>query len=136
MMPLIYNGKAHYDFGLWSREVVRRENLSWSVSVTVRLKQMFDEFFTGDDYINDIYRVLHHDKNGPCERLSIRRLDGAPCNSWSDFQQIKNELLGPEVEAIQVYPAESRLLDTDNVYHLFVVNIKVGFNFGRAVWRA
>ncbi len=135
MMPLVYSGKAHHDFGSWFRKVAIWENLEWSDNVVERLSAMHDEFFSGYIYANDLYVVLHHDISGPRERLSIRRHDFEQCNSWADFQAIKNELLGPEVEAVQVYPAESRLLDTDNVYHLFVVREKLGFNFGRAVWK-
>lgn len=52
--------------------------------------------------------------------LVIRRHDGAPCVSWRHFQQIKNELVGTECEAVELFPAESRLVDTANDYHLWV----------------
>ena len=122
------------NFTEWSELVIKRQNLTPGYVGELQLREMHRVFFSGVLYINDIYAVLHHDKNKEGERLSIWRLDGAPCNSWSDFQHIKNELISPEAEAIQVYPAESRLLDTDNVYHLFIVREKLGFDFGRAVW--
>ena len=125
----------HRNFSDWASSVVALQNLTWSVEIESTLRFMHAVFFSGLVYVNDTYLVLHHDKDGPTERLTIYRHDFAPCNSWSDFQQIKNRLIGLEVEAVQVYPAESRLLDTDNVYHLFVVREKLGFNFGRAVWR-
>ena len=53
--------------------------------------------------------------------LSIRMRDGSKLRDWSEFQQIKNDLCGKEREAVEIYPAESRLHDTDNVYHLFVI---------------
>ena len=53
--------------------------------------------------------------------LSIKRVDGAACHDWRDFQRIKNELAGPEAEAVELYPAESRLVDGANQYHLFVL---------------
>ncbi len=52
--------------------------------------------------------------------LVIRRRDGAPCGSWRHFQQIKNELVGTECEAVELFPAESRLVDAGNDYHLWV----------------
>jgi len=36
------------------------------------------------------------------------------------FQQIKNEIIGPEYEATELYPAESRLVDSSEEYHLWV----------------
>lgn len=40
---------------------------------------------------------------------------------WRDLQRIKTELFGPERVAIQVYPAESELVDKANMYHLWVL---------------
>lgn len=68
---------------------------------------------------NDTYHVELKLKP-PFIHLDIRRLDGGPCNNWRNFQQIKNELVGPEFEAIELFPAESRLVDTGNEYHLWV----------------
>ncbi len=53
--------------------------------------------------------------------LSIVNRDRSARHDWRDFQRLKNELVGPEREAIEVYPAESRLVDTNNQYHLFVM---------------
>jgi len=55
--------------------------------------------------------------------LSIKRRDKAPIGveHFRDFQRIKNELVGPENEAIELYPKESRLVDIANQYHLFVL---------------
>jgi hypothetical protein len=52
--------------------------------------------------------------------LSIRDHDRSARHDWRDLQRIKNELAGPEFEAIEIYPAESRLVDTANQYHLYV----------------
>ena len=51
--------------------------------------------------------------------LSIKRTDRKPIHDWRDLQRIKTEVLGPEVEAIELYPAESRHVDTSNQYHLW-----------------
>jgi hypothetical protein len=52
--------------------------------------------------------------------LNIRRRDGAlDIRDWRHFQQIKNELSGSECEAVELYPAESRLVDTSNKFHLW-----------------
>lgn len=64
--------------------------------------------------------------------LSIRRNDrrrpGA--ERWRDFQRIKNELCGPETEGVELYPAESRLVDAADQYHLWVLPLGVKFPFG------
>lgn len=52
--------------------------------------------------------------------LAIINRDRSCRRDWRDFQRIKNELVGPEREAIELYPAESRLVDTNNQFHLFV----------------
>lgn len=51
--------------------------------------------------------------------LSLKTLDRQPRHDWREMQRIKNELVGEEVEAVEVYPAESRLVDTSNQYHLY-----------------
>jgi len=51
--------------------------------------------------------------------LSIKRLDREAIFQWRDMQAIKNELIGPEHEAVQIFPAESRLVDTSNQFHLW-----------------
>src|SRR3954466_1854884 len=68
---------------------------------------------------NDPYlvEVAYH---APYIQLNISRHDGAACTCWREFQQIKNELVVPEFEAIELFPAESRLVDTANQYHLWV----------------
>jgi len=70
-------------------------------------------------YENDLYHV---DVNfvPPFAHLAIRRHDGQPCKEWLHFQQIKNEIIGPENEAMELFPAESRLVDSADEYHLWV----------------
>lgn len=38
-----------------------------------------------------------------------------------ELPAIKNELVGPENEGVELYPAESRLMDSANQYHLWVL---------------
>lgn len=52
--------------------------------------------------------------------LNIRRRDGKVIlRDWRHFQRIKNDIVGAECEAIEMYPAESRLVDESNKYHLY-----------------
>src|SRR5438105_2948014 len=52
--------------------------------------------------------------------LSIKRRDKQPLRSWRDLQRIKNEICGRECEGVELFPAESRLVDSANQYHLAV----------------
>lgn len=74
-------------------------------------------------FVNNIYRVELLNTPVPDDsffHLCITRHDGQPCKEWRHLQQIKNEIAGPEYEAMEIFPAESRLVDTGNQYHLWV----------------
>lgn len=90
-------------------------------------------------YKNSIYTVIvtpvekepGHESLPDVLWLSIRRNDRAPIRDWRHLQRIKNELVGAECEGVELYPAESRLVDTVNQYHLFVFESPVmRFPFG------
>lgn len=53
--------------------------------------------------------------------LSIKRHDREPMNDWRVMQRIKTEIAGAEAEGMELYPAESRVVDTANQYHLWVL---------------
>lgn len=53
--------------------------------------------------------------------LSIKRYDRKPIHDWRDFQSIKNQVVGKEHDALEIYPKESRLVDMANQYHLWVI---------------
>lgn len=63
--------------------------------------------------------------------LSIKKLMKEPHIDWRDMQRIKNELCGQDREAVEIYPAEDRLVDTSNQYHLWVLpeNERVPFGY-------
>lgn len=99
-------------------------------------------FEQGRTYLNNVYQVTireHLPDGWPAMLwLSIKRIDKEPIKDWRDFQRIKNELVGPEHEAVELYPAESRLIDTSNQYHMYVlkqseVRFPFGMNDGRCV---
>jgi len=83
-------------------------------------------------WMNDLYQVVVRDL-GDWVHLSIKRIDKEPIHDWRELQEIKNLLVGPENEALELYPAESRRVDTANQYHLWVIKdpasrLPVGFN--------
>lgn len=73
-------------------------------------------------WINDLYQVEKSYYDHDIVQLCIRRRDGAPVfKDWRHFQRIKNQLVGEECEGMELYPAESRLQDTSNKYHIWCV---------------
>lgn len=69
-----------------------------------------------------LYRIDEHHY-----RISYHRRDRAPIRDWRVGQRIKNELCGAEWEAVELYPAESRLVDEANEYHLFAISTRFPF---------
>jgi hypothetical protein len=101
-------------------------------------QDLIDELNASEMWRNDQYvvTVTRRDDNSVSE-LSIRRDDrSAAVHDWRQFQMIKNEIAGPEVEAFEIYPRESRLMDTANQYYLWVLppgqTIPAGYFGGRA----
>ena len=62
--------------------------------------------------LGDDLRMVH---------LSIKRLDQEPARDWRHLQKIKSELVGPECEAVEMFPAEGRLVDGANQTHLWAM---------------
>lgn len=69
--------------------------------------------------------------------LSFKTHANKAIRDWREMQRIKNELVGPEIEAVELFPAESRLIDTSNQYHLWCLppgeKFPFGFHDGRHV---
>lgn len=89
-----------------------------------------EEQFANDQYVVTRRRMPSSNPEiGDGFHLSIRRQDRQPCRDWRDFQRIKNQLAGPEYEAMEIYPAESRLVDMANQYHLWCFPFALGVGF-------
>lgn len=91
---------------------------------------LYDPFSDGEVFKNSLYTVFRREMAPGVVHLSIRRNDRTTAKDWRDFQRIKNELCGPEWEGLELYPAESRLVDSANQYHLWVLDrkIEVGYS--------
>jgi hypothetical protein len=83
--------------------------------------QLQKEIIDTELFVNSRYQVARRPYGEEMIYLSIKRIDQMPIRAWRDLQRIKNELVGPECEGLEIYPAESRLLDAANQYHLFVL---------------
>lgn len=94
-------------------------------------REAFEEASTtarqGECFKNDTYQVIRRELD-PSEHgfryrmvhLSIKRIDKECIHDWRDLQEIKNMLVGVQCEGFEIYPAERRLVDTANQYHLWV----------------
>lgn len=121
-------------------EMARHAGVPYADALKADLETVRDEV-----WVNSRYQVNVRRGNAPeCGDyrmiwLSIKRRDKRPPGEerFRDFQRIKNELVGPEFEAVEIYPAESRMMDTANQYHLWVFptpGVQIPFGFAvRAV---
>ena len=94
----------------------------------------------GRMFRNSEYTVTRHetDEQGLILLSLSRHLDRTSNVPWRDKQAIKNMIVGPEHEAVELFPAESRLNDAANEYWLYVIAKKgqqfpFGFKHGRVV---
>lgn len=84
-------------------------------------------------FINGTYQVNVRLLEGSWDGwlwFSIKRYDKDAIRDWREFQLIKNLIAGEEREAVELYPAESRLVDTSNQYHLYVYPTGQKFPWG------
>ena len=92
------------------------------------VKDSFRKEDKNECWKNDLYTVLvqRNEANipdaAPMVWLSIRRNDREPITDWRHKQEIKNQLVGPECEGVEIFPAESRLVDSANQFHLWVID--------------
>jgi len=103
-------------------------------------KHQLNKLMRDEVWINSEYQV-NVDKNPPHAfpfevwHLSVKRVDKQPIHDWRDLQAIKNAICGDQVEAMELYPSESRVMDTCNQYHLWAfmeggTRIPVGWTDG------
>ena len=69
---------------------------------------------------NGLYAVLIRRLEGGVIHLAIRTASQAE-PPWRDLQRIKGELFGGDRVAIQICPAQERLIDAADMYHLWVL---------------
>lgn len=62
--------------------------------------------------------------------LSIKKLGKGTIRKWRELQRIKTALVGPDRDAVELFPAEWRHVDSANQYHLWVLPEGSNFPFG------
>lgn len=148
MEPFQHLGKI----GMKSRTEIqaRRQQLrDAGVDITyAELKKVHEVEADSEVYLNDTYTVTVQDAvqaemvNTDTDAgwpamwyLSIKRTDREVIWDWRELQEIKNLICGKDNEGFQLFPAQDRVVDTANQYHLFVLKeaklcIPVGFPTG------
>jgi len=122
-----------------AREMMKAGKVSYKKALRAYDRWLNDQREHEEVYMNDIYQVgVVRDTKSLWVHLSIKRIDKEIIHDWRDLQEIKNQILGRECEAIELYPAESRLVDSANQYHLWgssnpEIRFPVGFNEGRVL---
>lgn len=116
------------------RSFAARHGLSEEVAASQIERLRAQSIYMNDLYqVNvDVVRVPFGEETGDMFWLSIKRRDRTMVHDWRELQQIKNMIVGDEHEGFEVYPAEPRLVDTANQYHLWVfvepaVRLPVGY---------
>lgn len=90
-----------------------------------------EELWANDLYVVHLRHMVSESDMPDAMHLSIRNQDRSARHDWRDFQRIKNQLAGPKWEAVEIYPAESRLVDGANQYHLWCFQFQFGIGFQR-----
>lgn len=70
-------------------------------------------------WANNQFVVLSRRASDDVVWLSIRTTTRDVSRDWRSYQRLKNELVGTECEAFEIYPKESRLVDGANQFHLW-----------------
>lgn len=116
--PQQMNDFAHIYHGQWMPEMdrcwIRTEDGVCVCSRLIRTKIGKVEHVT----------ITRGSKNG------LVRNDGSGDFSWAEKQKIKNELFGENRCAVEVFPEKNNLVDTADVYHLWVFDKKYMMPFG------
>lgn len=92
-----------------------------------------DELWANERYTVEVRYITAPAPFGRGKWISFHDAARTATHDWREIQRIKNEVLGPEVEAVEIYPAESRLVDESNQFHLWAFEGVQPFPFGYAV---
>lgn len=109
-----------------ARSWVSMREVGMNAELEARLRETGWDPSTVRVWLNDRYQCFARPVGfvegfGPMVHLSIKRHDKNVVRDWRHLQQIKNDVVGNECEGVELYPAESRLVDEANQFHLWVI---------------
>lgn len=116
---------------LW-RSYLPEEEVERARKITEAAGQKYeppDEVWVNDEY-QCFVKYLEARGKGGLLSLSIKRNDKKPAHDWRELQAIKNEVAGWEREAIEIYPAEARLVDEADQTWLWVMPAGIAIELG------
>lgn len=97
-----------------------------------QINDAMDEVWVNDAYECQVRYLEQWVGRKGALHLSIKLKSRDTIHDWRHMQSIKNEVAGPEREGFELYPRESRLVDTSNQYHIWVLpedmDLPLGFN--------
>jgi len=106
--------------------IIEKKRTQWKVPEWQPMKFIRKEVdcldSNGDQVIfqNNLYIAVVRRKSDGMIHISFRNMENSTEIPWKHKQQIKNDICGSEREAIELFPAMSRIVDTANQYHLWV----------------
>lgn len=99
------------------------EEISFSQIQSISVSKKPDRAWKNNHYVVQLYyddRVV----NGiMMDKWMIRRNDSQTINGFYELQNVKNKLIGEDVEAYQVFPKKNDLVDVANLYWLFTSTV-------------
>ncbi len=101
---------------------------------TVGTLEEGEEFWSNSHYLVFKRPMKSTVPDGPdaCH-LSMRTVENDARHDWREMQRVKNELLGEDWEGVELYPAETRVVDTANQFHLFCFPFELPFGFTKGL---
>lgn len=131
-------GKGRLTRGGYSNKLLRKLGQKWGEWENRRLLLKLPSAPPDliDAWCNDHFAVQLFELDG-LQWLSVsKHTEGTSPLTWAELQRIKSELVGPEREAVQVFPRESELVDQAEMYHLWLypAGERCPFNFTRFGW--
>ena len=86
-----------------------------------QIKRMLQCVNEDEIWRNTLYEahVRCMDIEGGFYHISLKNNERTTDISWQHKQWIKNDILGNEYEGVELFPAESRMVNTANQYHLW-----------------
>jgi len=119
---------ARQKFGEWEKRVIPDSDIRYRFVNDRRIK------WSPNCYLNNRYSVqmsiIETEEFGKVVHLWIRKHLDEPIRSWKDLMRIKNELVGENCVAVEVFPQADELVDEAHMTHLWVFEEGRSLPFG------
>lgn len=131
LLPLSPDQKAAHVRAILKAKPYLSRDAAHAIAEEARKHEEDAEIWASFQYTVLVYRDTKVGEGWPAmDWLSIRRDDREPIRDWRHMQAIKNQICGKDREGVELYPADARLVDTANQFHLWVMRSDFVFPFG------